>query len=81
MGVPKGWEAGAIRGKLCNNDKILQSKNGLKEEAKEKGVGTGNAMQGTGGGGFWPLYPRPQLQYYTVYNATTLVKTLGTKTQ
>ena len=48
MGVLKGWEARAIRRKLCNqfiiyiNFNILQSKNGLEEEAKQKGVGTGN---------------------------------------
>lgn len=34
------------------NFNILQSKNGLEEEAKKKGLRTGNAMQGTGGGRF-----------------------------
>ena len=34
------------------NFNILQSKNGLEEEAKQNEVGTGNAMQGTGGGRF-----------------------------
>ena len=34
------------------NFNILQSKNGLEEEVEKKGVGTGNAMQETGGGRF-----------------------------
>ena len=46
VGVPKGREAGEIRGNYATLHNILQSKKGKREEVKEKGAGAGIARYG-----------------------------------